>query len=106
MCVVSSADVRAHAVTMFMPEIVTVLVNGRLCDISTIAAATTVSAGALSGTIGFAGAPRTSHTKRRDPLPYKLGGALDHCIAPLEVVLGVHCKDTAMPAQMLSIFAI
>ena len=66
----------------------------------------TVPAGALSGTIGFAGAPRTSHTKRRDPLPYKLGGALDHCIAPLEVVLGVHCKDTAMPAQMLSIFAI
>jgi hypothetical protein len=52
---------------MFMPEIVTVPVNGRLWDISTIAAATTVPAGALSGTIGFAGAPRTEPYQRARP---------------------------------------
>ena len=105
MCVVSSADVRAHAVTMFMPEIVTVPVNGRLCDVSTSAAATTAPAGALFGTIGFAGAPRTEPYQTARP-PTNLMARLITASRRWKLYRVFNVKDTAMPAEMQSIFAI
>lgn len=47
--------------------------------------------GHCSVPIGFAGAPRTEPYQTA-PTPYKLGGALNHCIAPLEVVPGIQRK--------------